>query len=117
MQLSSCVQHEPWGAPQVKPGDTDAELSGVVVPRLQRNEVITADAVNQPVLLGDPAGPCPRNPILQRFRLTYPSRRSSQRIIDQPIYPLHNGAVRLLPILVVFPRLWGEHQPQSRSSS
>src|SRR5665811_2033771 len=41
----------------------------------------------------------------------------SPRIIDQPIYPLHTGAVRLLPILVVFPRLWGEHQPQSRSSS
>src|ERR1041385_1057313 len=69
----------------------------IVVAGLQHDEIFAEHLIDEPVLLGDAARPCPRDPVLERLRPANPARRVTQRVVKEPVDALDQRAIGPLP--------------------
>ncbi len=88
----------------------------VVETQLRNLELVTLHPVNQPVLVGDAAGPKARQRMLQGFGFADTAERVSADFADQLVDALHHLLVVLMPVQVVLPGRVGENQPHGASS-
>jgi hypothetical protein len=74
-----------------------------VVARLEHDQVVVADDVDQSVFIGDAPGPRVGQTVLQRFGLSDAVEGIAGGVVDQPVDALDQGAVDSLPVGVVLP--------------
>lgn len=92
------------------------EAWSVVISELRNLQLISRDPVDHSVLIIDPAGPIPRQGMLQRLRLPRSFEWSAHNLADESIDSTKYLLVRPLPDQVVFPGVFGEDDPHSTSS-
>ena len=91
-------------------------LSLVVIASLKDHEVIVEGAVDESVLIGDSSRPRSGDRVLEWLRFPDSRCRVAQRIINEPVDPLQDRVIGLLPAAVVVPALASEDKPHPRSS-
>src|SRR5512145_32295 len=110
------------------PGKPRRACSSLVVIAACRNtDLVLGDLVDKTVLVGNPPGPIPLEPMLERLRLADSLVTVAVDVLDQGIDPLEDLAVLDLPPEVVVPcalipdelhstRSWTSPRPASSRS-
>ena len=74
-----------------------------MVPAGDYTDLVLGDLADEAVLVRDPAGPAPLEPVLERLELADPLVAAALDIGDQSVDPLEDLAVLSLPPQVVIP--------------
>ena len=89
--------------------------TSVVVARLDDDEAVPRDRVDEAMLVGDPPRPVAREVLTEWLRLADADSGLAKRLADQPVDTSEHFAI-VAPRAVVGPRVAGERDPQSAMS-
>lgn len=87
-----------------------------MVSELGDQDGVIFDFIDDPVLVADPSGPVSGKIVFQGFGFPEALIFISQDVFDKGVDPVQISFIRVLPIQIVFPGMFGKYQLHSASS-